>query len=205
MYIAVVNYNMGNIKSVENAFKKIGAEVRVTSDPKVIDNSDGIVLPGVGAFKDAAKNLKNLNLLQTVRENAGKKLFLGICLGMQLLFEYSMEDGKSEGLGIFKGIAEKIPAGVKIPHMGWNQINITNRRSGIFSGIDSGENFYFVHSYHVVPKNKNIISSVTDYGAEIVSSIEHENIYGVQFHPEKSSSRGLVLLGNFWNMIGGRK
>lgn len=201
MYIAIVNYRMGNIKSVENAFKKIGAEVKVTSNPEIIESADAVVLPGVGAFKDAIKNLKDLNLLEVVKECTSRKIFLGICLGMQLLFEYSMEDGKSKGLGVFRGIVDRIPPGVKIPHMGWNQIKIIKKESKIFSGIDDDENFYFVHSYHIIPEDKDIISSATDYGAKIVSSIEHENIYGFQFHPEKSSSSGLRLLKNFWNIV----
>jgi len=201
MYIAIVNYRMGNIKSVENAFKKIGAEVKVTSNPEIIERADAVVLPGVGAFKDAMKNLKDLNLLEVVKESAHRKIFLGICLGTQLLFEYSMEDGKSKGLGVFSGVVNRIPPGVKVPHMGWNQIRIINKESKIFSGIDGGENFYFVHSYHIVPEDKNIISSVTDYGVEIVSSIRYKNIYGFQFQPEKSSSSGLSLLKNFWNIV----
>ena len=204
MYIAIVNYNMGNIKSVENAFKKIGAIAKATSNPEVIKKADAVVLPGVGAFKDAMKNLKDLNLLEVVKDCTRNKIFLGICLGMQLLFDYSMEDGKSNGLGIFRGIVDKIPPGVKIPHMGWNQIKIISKKSKILPDAVSGKNFYFVHSYYVVPKDKNIVSSVTDYGIEIVSSIEYENIYGFQFHPEKSSSSGLGLLENFWNMVKGK-
>lgn len=201
MYIAVVNYNMGNIKSVENAFKKVGAKVKVTSNPEIIDSSSAVVLPGVGAFRDAMKNLEDLNLLEIIKESINKKLLLAICLGMQLLFEYSMEDGKSRGLGIFKGMVEKIPLGVKIPHMGWNQIKIMKRNSKVFEGIEDGEYFYFVHSYHVICRDRNRISSVTDYGTKIVSSIEHENIYAFQFHPEKSSTKGLMLLENFWNIV----
>jgi len=204
MYIAIINYKMGNIKSVENAFKKIGAVAKATSNPEIIKKADAVVLPGVGAFKDAMKNLKDLNLLEIVKNCARSKIFLGICLGMQLLFDYSMEDGKSMGLGIFSGIVDRIPPGVKIPHMGWNQIKIINKESKILSDADSGENFYFVHSYHIVPEDKSIISSITNYGIEIVSSIEHKNIYGFQFHPEKSSSSGLGLLKNFWNIVEGK-
>ncbi len=201
MYIAIVNYNMGNIKSVENAFRKIGAEIKVTSDPEVINSSSAIVLPGVGAFKDAINNLKDLKLLDVIKENINKKLFLGICLGMQLLYEYSMEDGKSRGLGVLKGFVGKIPSVVKVPHMGWNQIKIINKNNKLFSDIDNGENFYFIHSYHIIPENRNVISSVTDYGIEIVSSIEKGNIYGFQFHPEKSSTIGLKILNNFWKLV----
>jgi len=192
---------MGNIKSVENAFRKIGAEIKVTSDPEVINRSSSIVLPGVGAFKDAINNLEGLELIDVIKENINKKLFLGICLGMQLLYEYSMEDGKSRGLGVLKGFVGKIPSVVKVPHMGWNQIKIINKNNKLFFDIDNGENFYFIHSYHIIPENRNVISSITDYGIEIVSSIEKGNIYGFQFHPEKSSTIGLKILNNFWKLV----
>lgn len=203
MYIAIVNYNMGNIRSVENAFLKLGASVKVTDNPKIIKKSSGVVLPGVGAFKDAYYNLKKLNLIKILKDSIFEKPFLGICLGMQLLFEYSMEDGKSNGLGIFEGYVDRITTGVKIPHMGWNQIKIEKKDSRIFSGIENFEFFYFVHSYHAVCKNKGIISSITDYGIEIVSSVEYENIYAFQFHPEKSSLNGLRLLKNFLDLSRG--
>lgn len=192
---------MGNIKSVENAFRKIGAEIKVTSDPEVINRSSAIVLPGVGAFRDAINNLEGLELIDVIKENINKKLFLGICLGMQLLYEYSMEDGKSCGLSILKGFVGKIPPIVKVPHMGWNQIKIINKNNKLLSDIDNGKNFYFIHSYHIIPENRNVISSVTDYGIEIVSSIEKGNIYGFQFHPEKSSTIGLKILNNFWKLV----
>lgn len=201
MYIAVINYNMGNISSVKNAFRRIGANVRVTSDARVISNAKALVLPGVGAYKDAYKNLKKLNLIKVLKENVRKKVFLGICLGMHLLFEYSLENGKNKGLGILKGSVEKIPQVVKVPHIGWNQLKILKRNSKIFSGIKEGDNFYFAHSYYVIPGNKDVVSSTTDYGIEIAASIEHDNIYGFQFHPEKSSAGGLRLLENFWNIV----
>lgn len=201
MYIAVINYNMGNISSVKNAFKRIGANVIVTSNARVIGNAKALVLPGVGAYKDAYKNLKKLNLIKVLKENIRKKVFLGICLGMQLLFEYSLEDGKNKGLGILKGYIEKIPQVVKVPHMGWNQLKILKRNSKIFSGIKERDNFYFVHSYYVIPGNKYVVSSTTGYGIEIAAGIEQDNIYGVQFHPEKSSAGGLRLLENFWNIV----
>ncbi|MBE3093075.1 MAG: imidazole glycerol phosphate synthase subunit HisH [Chloroflexi bacterium] len=201
MYIAVINYNMGNISSVKNAFRRIGADVRVTSNARVISNAKALVLPGVGAYKDAYKNLIKLNLIKVLKENVRKKVFLGICLGMQLLFEYSLENGKNKGLGILKGYVEKIPQVVKVPHIGWNQLKILKRNSKMFFGIKEGDNFYFDHSYYVIPGNKYVVSSITDYGIEIAASIEHDNIYGVQFHPEKSSAGGLRLLENFWNIV----
>jgi glutamine amidotransferase len=198
MYIAIVDYNMGNIKSVENAFRRIGADVKVTAKPEIISGAKAVVLPGVGAFRDAIGNLKRLGLFECIMDTIARdKPFLGICIGLQVLFEYSMEGAKSLGLGIFKGSVEKIPDGVKIPHMGWNKIGIIKKESRLFQGIVSGESFYFVHSYHAVCADREIISSITDYGIDIVSSIEKGNAYAVQFHPEKSSTYGLKVLKNF--------
>jgi glutamine amidotransferase len=198
MYIAIVDYNMGNIKSVENAFRRIGADVKVTAKPEIISGAKAVVLPGVGAFRDAIGNLKRLGLFECIIDTIARdKPFLGICIGLQVLFEYSMEGAKSLGLGIFKGSVEKIPDGVKIPHMGWNKIGIIKKESRLFQGIVSGESFYFVHSYHAVCADREIISSTTDYGIDIVSSIEKGNAYAVQFHPEKSSTYGLKVLKNF--------
>lgn len=201
MFIAIIDYNMGNISSVNSALKRIGADVRVTNSVRVINDAEALVLPGVGGYRDAYRNLEKLKLIGVLKKNISKKIFLGICLGMQLLFEYSMENGKNEGFGIFKGSVEKIPPVVKVPHMGWNQLKILNKRSRILKGIREGENFYFVHSYYVKPENKDIINSITDYGIDITAGIENDNIYGIQFHPEKSSSWGLKLLENFWNII----
>ncbi len=208
-YIAIIDYNMGNIKSVENAFKSIDIRVEVTSNVNIIKKAFAVVLPGVGAFKDAIINLEKLKLYSTIIDiiKSGKP-FLGICIGMQILFEYGYEGGKSRGFGIFNGNVERIPfsPGIKIPHMGWNRIKIIKKKSPIFKGIKNEESFYFVHSYHAVCNDKNIISSLTEYGINIVSSIEHENIFGLQFHPEKSSKSGLQILKNFadiaeiWNI-----
>jgi len=201
VYIAIVNYKMGNISSVENAFKKIGADdVRVTCSPEVIDNAAAVVVPGVGAFRDAYRNLKEMKLIGTIKENIQKKPFLGICLGMQILFDYSLEDGKNAGLGVFGGYVEKIPSMVKIPHIGWNRLEVIKKGSRLFSGVGSDEYFYFVHSYYAVPENKDIISCTTDYGVQLTAGVEYNNIYGLQFHPEKSSLGGLKILKNFWNI-----
>jgi len=201
MYIAIINYNMGNIKSVENAFIKIGAEIKVTKSPGTIVNADAVVLPGVGAFGDAVKNLKELKLYDVIKEIISCDTpFLGICIGLQVLFEFGMEGGKNRGLGIFKGIVKKIPEGVKIPHMGWNRLKILNKKSKLLEGIKDGESFYFVHSYLAECEDKSIISSTTDYGVDIAASVEYKNIYGVQFHPEKSSTCGLQILSNFVNI-----
>ena len=201
MYIAIINYNMGNIKSVENAFIKIGAEIKVTKSPGTIINADAVVLPGVGAFGDAVKNLKELELYDVIKEIISSDTpFLGICIGLQVLFEFGTEGGKNKGLGIFKGIVKKIPKGVKIPHMGWNRLKILNKKSKLLEGIEDGESFYFVHSYLAECEDKSIISSTTDYGVDIAASVEYKSAYGVQFHPEKSSTCGLQILSNFVNI-----
>ncbi len=203
MYIALIDYGIGNIKSVENSFLKAGAEIRVTADPAVIDGSAAVILPGVGAYRDAFSNLDRRGLIEPIYKNIKLKPFLGICIGMQLLFEYSLEDGKNKGLGIFKGSVQKIPAGVKIPHMGWNQLNIIKKDSKVLKEISNGENFYFVHSYHAVPEDSSIVSGTTNYGTDLVASIEKDNIYGFQFHPEKSSIIGQKLLKNFLKLAEG--
>jgi glutamine amidotransferase len=206
MYIAIIDYGMGNISSVKNSFIKAGADIKVTSDPAVIDGASAVILPGVGAYRDAYLNLKDrglINIIDNVIDS--HKPFLGICLGMQLLFDYSLEDGKNQGLGIFRGSVQKIPVGVKIPHMGWNQIDIRIEESKILSGIGSGEYFYFVHSYHAVPDDPSIISSTTDYGTDLVASVEAGNVFGFQFHPEKSSTLGQVLVKNFIRIAEGSR
>jgi glutamine amidotransferase len=205
MYVAIINYNMGNIRSVENAFKIIGARVKVTSDASTINKSSALVLPGVGAFRDAMKNLRGLGLIDIIKDNISRKPFLGICLGYQLLFEASLENGKHGGLGLLKGTVKKIPSIVKVPHMGWNQVRIVRKESPVFKGIEGSQYFYFVHSYYVVPEKKDIISCVTHHGIEIAAGIECGNTFAFQFHPEKSSRHGLELLKNFWEIArGGR-
>lgn len=204
MYIAIIDYGMGNISSVKNSFIKAGADIKVTSDPAEIIGASAVILPGVGAYRDAFLNLKDRGLVDVINKVIGKKPFLGICLGMQLLFDYSLEDGKNQGLGIFRGSVQKIPAGVKIPHMGWNQIDIKQKSSKMLSGIDSGEYFYFVHSYHAVPDDPSLISSMTEYGTDLVASVEADNIFGFQFHPEKSSTLGQILVKNFIRLAEGR-
>jgi len=200
-YIAIIDYNAGNIKSVANAFQRIGALIKVTNSPKVIRNAIAIVLPGVGAFGDSMNNLELFKLTNLIRREIKIKPFLGICLGLQLLFEYSTEKEHNEGLGIFKGYVDKIPEGVKIPHIGWNQVNILKKESKIFKDIKDKENFYFVHSFYAVCENSSIISSITDYGVELTASIEKDNIFALQFHPEKSSLKGLKILENFLEIV----
>jgi imidazole glycerol-phosphate synthase subunit HisH len=204
MYIAIIDYGMGNISSVKNSFIRAGADIKVTSDPAVIAGAGAVILPGVGAYRDAFHNLEKRGLVKAIIQAVREKPFLGICLGMQLLFDYSLEDGRNRGLGILKGSVRKIPPGVKIPHMGWNQVNIKMKESKIFPGIKDGEYFYFVHSYHAVPDDPSIISSTTEYGTDLSASVEKDNIFGFQFHPEKSSTRGQVLVKNFISLAEGR-
>ncbi len=204
MYIAIIDYEMGNISSVKNSFIRAGADIKVTSDPAVIAGAGAVILPGVGAYRDAFHNLEKRGLVKAIIQAVREKPFLGICLGMQLLFDYSLEDGRNRGLGILKGSVRKIPPGVKIPHMGWNQVEIRMKESRIFSGIKDGEYFYFVHSYHAVPDDPSIISSTTEYGTDLSASVEKDNIFGFQFHPEKSSTRGQVLVKNFISLAEGR-
>lgn len=194
----IIDYGMGNLRSVYKALLKVGfKDVEVTNSKDRVNKADIIVLPGVGAFKDAMKNLRNLSLIDPIIKGIKEgKPFMGICLGMQLLFERSYEFGVEEGFSIFRGEVKLLPASVKIPHMGWNQVWI-RKKDGIFKGIRGGSYFYFVHSYRVVPEDEDIVASTTDYGEYFVSAIEKENIWAVQFHPEKSQKLGLKVLGNF--------
>jgi len=208
--IVVIDYEMGNLRSVSKALESVGAEVKVTNNPKDIVSAEAIVLPGVGAFRKGMENLEKSGIVPELFESIKKdKPFLGICLGLQLLFTESEEHGTSRGLNIIKGNVKKFtpdvnPAlvhksGVKIPHMGWNQLRYqkTEDRRQIFKGIPEESYFYFVHSYYVEPENKNVIAATTQYGIDFVSAINQNNIWGVQFHPEKSSDLGLKILKNF--------
>ena len=209
--IAVIDYGMGNLRSVAKALESAGAnEVRVSSDAGIIRGADKIVLPGVGAIKEAMRELKRLNLIEVIQENIFKKPFLGICLGLQLLFERSEEGGRVRGLGVFKGTVRRFPDRLKVPHMGWNQINIKYQISNIkntnqkpklsnpfLKNIPDNSCFYFCHSYYAAPKDKNIIATTTDYGLEFASAIRKDNLFACQFHPEKSQNSGLRLLKNF--------
>ncbi|MDO8748186.1 MAG: imidazole glycerol phosphate synthase subunit HisH [Candidatus Omnitrophota bacterium] len=203
--IAVIDYGMGNLRSVAKALESAGAnEVRVSSDAGIIRGADKIVLPGVGAIKEAMRELKRLNLIEVIQENIFKKPFLGICLGLQLLFERSEEGGRVRGLGVFRGTVRRFPDRLKVPHMGWNQIKVKRQNAkgktkerGILKNIPDGSYFYFCHSYYADPEDKNIIAAVTDYGLEFASAIRKDNLFACQFHPEKSQNLGLRLLNNF--------
>jgi len=201
--IAIIDYGMGNLLSVSKAMEKVVSDVEVTSDPRVVKNASGVVLPGVGAFVDCMQNLKSLKLDVAIKEYIdSKRPYLGICLGLQVLFSCSEEGGLYQGLDIIKGKVERLPPKVKVPHMGWNQIN-KKKHTLFYEGIHDKSEFYFVHSYYVDPEDEDVIAITTDYGISFVSSIWRENIYGVQFHPEKSSRLGLQMLHNFGRIVYG--
>ncbi|MGB9812260.1 MAG: imidazole glycerol phosphate synthase subunit HisH [Thermovenabulum sp.] len=200
--VTLVDYGMGNIGSVKKAFEYLGFEVKLASKGFELERADCIVLPGVGAFKEAMERLKSKGIKEEIRKKVlqDKIPFLGICLGMQLLFEFSYE-GESEGLSIFEGKVKLFPKkeGVKIPHMGWNKINVV-KDSPLLKELD-GQYFYFVHSYYVDTPDGDIISSTCIHGIEFTASVERENIFATQFHPEKSGEAGLYLLKNFGRLI----
>jgi glutamine amidotransferase len=206
--IAIIDYGMGNIRSVQKGFLKIGIEAVVTSDSKIISDSRGIVLPGVGAFKDCMKNLDNLRLLELITEEIKKgKPYLGICLGLQILFTESEEFGICRGLDIFKGRVVKFRfnnnlQGLKIPHMGWNTVKLI-KNPPIFDGIEDNSYFYFVHSYYVLPEDKEIVAGITEYGVNFPSMIWRDNVFATQFHPEKSQQLGLKVLKGFSKIVYG--
>ncbi len=197
--ITIVDYGMGNLRSVQKAFEKVGVEATVCSKPETISQATKLVLPGVGAFRDAIQALKTQSLVEPILEhvNSGKP-FLGICLGLQLLFDVSYEDGEYEGLGIIPGKVVRFEEqpDLKIPHMGWNQIERTAAHP-ILADIPEHEYFYFVHSYYAVPENESDVAAWTDYGCRFASMVARDNIVASQFHPEKSQNAGLKLLQNF--------
>lgn len=205
--IAIIDYGMGNLRSVQKAFEKVGYEARVTSDPQVVLEAERIVLPGVGAFRDCIRNLEQGGfiepILRVIREG---RPFLGICLGLQLLFTESEEFGLHRGLDVIPGRVVRFADGLKdgdedlkVPHMGWNQLAV-KRRPPALAGIPDGANFYFVHSYYVKPDDPSVVATTTDYGGEFCSSVWKDNIVATQFHPEKSQEKGLAILKNFGEM-----
>lgn len=195
--IAIIDYGMGNLRSVQKGFEKAGFSASVTGDPDAVRKADKVVLPGVGAFGDAMANLKSADMLEVINETVKQgKPFLGICLGLQLLFESSEEGGFHEGLKIFPGRVRLLPPGLKVPHMGWNQIEI-QKEDPILKGIPEKSAFYFVHSYYVDPADPMITTTLTEYGIRFTSIASSGNVFGIQFHPEKSSSLGLQILKNF--------
>lgn len=197
--ILIVDYQMGNLRSVQKGFEKVGHEALVSSNPADLARADKIVLPGVGAMADAVAELRRRELIEPIRTAiAANKPFLGICLGLQMLFEVGYEDGRHEGLGVLPGevVPFELPAEYKVPHMGWNQIEVKNRPP-ILDGIAEGAYFYFVHSYYVVPQDPQVVATQTEYGTNFCSMIWRDNLFATQFHPEKSQADGLRLLKNF--------
>lgn len=197
--IAIIDYDAGNIKSVEKALQKLGQDVVITRDAKTILHADKVILPGVGAFGDAMANLKKYGLDQVIYQVVEQNIpFLGICLGLQLLFEKSDESKGVAGLGILEGEICKIPdqEGLKIPHMGWNSLHLQNG-GRLFHNIEENAYVYFVHSYYLKAKDEEIVKATTDYSTHIHASVEKGNVFACQFHPEKSSDVGLQILKNF--------
>ncbi len=203
--ITIIDYGMGNLRSVQKAFEKFCSSVIVSSSAKDILKADKIILPGVGAFKAAMEELKKRDLIEPIKDSIEKdKPFLGICLGMQLLFSESEEGGKIRGLDVIEGKVKRFKEknGLKIPHMGWNRISLKFKSSKlkVIDGVEDGSYMYFVHSYYAVPKDKNVILCETDYGGDFASGVHKDNVYGFQFHPEKSQSTGLKIIENFVNI-----
>lgn len=201
--LAIIDYGMGNLHSVQKGLEKAGYQALITGSPGDIARASGLVLPGVGAFEDAMNNLTRSGLVDVIKDAAreGKPL-LGICLGMQLLFTNSEENGRHRGLDLISGQVVKfnLSPTMKVPHMGWNQIENTGECQ-VLKGIPSGAYFYFVHSYYVVPDDARVVGAVTNYGLNFTSVVGKENIFGVQFHPEKSSEIGLQILKNFGELV----
>ena len=202
--IAIIDYGMGNLRSVQKGFEKVGSEAIITADPQVVLQADKIVLPGVGAFRDCMHNLEQAGFVEPIlKVIAEGRPFLGICVGMQLLFTDSVEFGLYSGLNVIPGHVLRFPdqmivasEKLKVPQMGWNQISF-KRRPPAFAGVENGSNVYFVHSYYVKPDDSSVIATTTDYGIEFCSSVWKDNIVATQFHPEKSQAIGLKILKNF--------
>jgi imidazole glycerol-phosphate synthase subunit HisH len=201
--IAIIDYGMGNLRSVQKAFERCGFRAEVTRDIGVITSARGVVLPGVGAFNACMDNLARFELIEPIREVVrANKPFLGICLGFQLLFSESEEFGRQKGLDLLPGkvLGFRPDGGLKVPHMGWNRIE-KKKDSPFLEGIDNGEYFYFVHSYYVVPEDSSVIATTTEYGGSFVSSVATANMFASQFHPEKSQEIGLRILANFGRFV----
>ena len=204
MSIAIIDYGMANLRSVQKAFEAVGAHASIVSDPREVERADRIVLPGVGAFQDAVRTMREKDMVGPVLRHIEKgRPFLGICLGLQMLMDVGYEDGEHRGLGVVAGKCVRFDVdremGLKVPHMGWNQLDVKHA-SPILRDLPAGCSVYFVHSYHVVPDDQSVIATTTDYGRPFVSSIWRDNIVATQFHPEKSQKVGLQILANFAKM-----
>lgn len=202
--VAIIDYGAGNLQSVKKALDYLGYDSVITQDKEIIHSASHVILPGVGSFGDAMESIKERGLEDTIKNAAnGEKPFLGICLGLQLLFESSDESEGVQGLGIFKGNIVSIPKdnGLKVPHMGWNSIDL-KQNNGIFKDIDNDSYFYFVHSYYLKNADKEVVAATTQYGVEIQCAVQKGLVCATQFHPEKSSEVGLRLLKNFMSLEG---
>lgn len=195
-YTAIVDYGVGNLKSVSNAMAYLGLETKISNDPKDFELADALILPGVGAFPDAADKLRESGLDKVVRAQAEKKPILGICLGMQLLFQRGEEIRTCEGLGFIGGTVRRIQTAYKLPHIGWNSLSFQND-SPLFKGLDDGAYVYFVHTFCGYASNEQDVIARTQYGPSIVAAVSRGNVFGCQFHPEKSGEIGLTILKNF--------
>lgn len=203
--IAIIDYGMGNLHSVSKAVERLGYEAVITADPKIIVEAEGAILPGVGAFGDAMENLRNTKLDDVTKFYAASgKPMLGICLGMQLLFGESEEYGTNEGLNLLPGKAVRFQGDYKVPHMGWNKLSFLQQQSLLFKGLTEGH-VYFVHSYHVKPELTSDLLATTDYHQQVTAIVGRGNVYGMQFHPEKSGELGMQLLGNFLALTNSKK
>lgn len=194
--IAIVDYGVGNLKSVSNALKYIGCDSLITADAGELERADAIILPGVGAFPDAADKLRAPGLDRIVVEQGKKKPVLGICLGMQLLLEHGVEVRPCEGLGVVQGVCDRIPTGLKLPHIGWNSLTF-HHNSPLFKGLEDGCYVYFVHSFSAQQTKAEQVIATTDYGVTVTAAVQNGNFFGCQFHPEKSGDTGLQILKNF--------
>lgn len=203
--LAVVDYGAGNLRSVVRALIFVGAEPVVSADPDFLLRADALVFPGVGAAGSAMRQLRERGLDGAIREfcRSGRPV-LGVCLGLQLLFEWSEEDGGTPGLGLLPGLVRRFPDGLKVPHMGWNQVRLRQAHP-VFAGIPDGTYFYFVHSYYAQPADPTLIVGTTDYGVDFASVVARENLVATQFHPEKSSRWGLAVYANFLRKFVGLK
>lgn len=202
--IAIIDYGVGNLRSVEKALQFVGGEAKITSDRAEIFNANGVVLPGVGAFEEAMDKMRESELLEVVKSVIeDDRPFLGICLGMQMLFDYSEEGNEcAKGLGVFRGSIKRFPQdmGLKIPHMGWNTIKL-DEKNRLFKGINNNEYFYFVHSYYLHSSDRELVAARAEYGLKFDVAISKGNLFATQFHPEKSGEAGLKLLRNFIDIV----